>query len=119
LLRKLIIGLFIVTSLTAQASAAFACRTINQLLDHRCCQEVEATADGAACCTQLVVIADQAGAHAPAKLPQPDLTLDAPILVVAGEIALPHAVRAYAWTVPPPLLQAGSLIYLRTQRLRI
>ena len=126
-LRKLIIGLFILTSLTAQASTAFACAMMGQVVMHECCCHGKKGHDAPAvpddsCCTQITLVGADDGTHVSGtavKLQLPDFQPQLLTLIVVAEIEAPQASYRYAWADPPEVLHAGSLTYLRTQRLRI
>jgi hypothetical protein len=132
-LRKLLVYLFIVTSLSAQARIAFACDMMGKVMDDCCCEEMQAPRSpeepslGAAdaCCTTVAVIdADQSGASDSAKSAfkalNPDLQPQ-PLAVVPSTTALPVSRKfATLHEVPPESLsRRGTLTYLNTLRLRI
>lgn len=134
MLRKLLVYLFIVTSLSAQASTAFACEMMGQVLtEDCCCDQMEApqrpsepsvgTAD--ACCTQVALVgAADAGASdsgkTAAKAFNPDLQPQ-PVAVAARTAVLPVARKFSALREVPPesISRPGTLTYLNTLRLRI
>lgn len=127
--RKLIVSLFIFTSLSAQASTAFACKMMGQvMMTHCCCHESDAVtpasaSDGQSCCDAITLIGDHDGASGSAvlaKLPLPNFQPQ-PLLLVAAELVFPAATPVLQrWADPPAITQrSGSLTYLRTQRLRI
>ncbi|MGQ0586536.1 MAG: hypothetical protein ACT4PK_04970 [Gammaproteobacteria bacterium] len=133
MLRKLLVYLFIVTSLSAQARVAFACDMMGKVMDDCCCEEMQALRSpeqpsvGAAdaCCTPVTVVdADQAGtsdtAKSAVKALNPDLQ---PQPVAVAPIATPFAVARKLSTsreVPPESMsRPGTLTYLSTLRLRI
>lgn len=128
--RKLLVYLFIVTSLSAQAKVAFACDMMGQVVDDCCCGEMQAPRSpdesaGAAdaCCTPVTLIdADHAtsdSAKTAFKALNPDLQPQ-PVAVVASTAALPGFRTFFALQVPPePSSRPGTLTYLNTLRLRI
>jgi hypothetical protein len=129
--RKLLVYLFIVTSLSAQAKVAFACDMMGQVVDDCCCGEMQAPwspdeSVGAAdaCCTPVTLIdTDHAGSSDTAKTAfkalNPDLQPQ-PVAVVASTAALPVSRKVAAVQVPPePIARPGTLTYLNTLRLRI
>lgn len=131
--RKLLVYLFIVTSLSAQAKVAFACDMMGQVVDDCCCGEMQAPRSpdedesvgaGNACCTPVTLIdSDHAGASDTAKTAfkalNPDLQPQ-PVAVVASTAALPVSRKAAAVQVSPkPISGPGTLTYLNTLRLRI
>ena len=132
--RKLLVYLFIVTSLSAQASTAFACDMMGQVLvDECCCDEMQApqrtsepsvgTAD--ACCTQVALVgASHAAASDTAKTAfkalNPDLQPQ-PVAIIASTMALSVSRKFAALHEVPPesISRPGTLTYLNTLRLRI
>lgn len=132
--RKLLIYLFIVTSLSAQAGTAFACEMMGQVLvEDCCCEQMEAeqrpsepaagTVD--ACCAQVSLIgAADAGASdsgkTAAKALNPDLQPQ-PVAVAANTAALLVSRKFAALHEVPPesFSRPGTLTYLNTLRLRI
>lgn len=124
MLRKLIISLFIFTSLCGQVSAAFACKMTGAVMTHHCCPDNDQSAPGKnkdSCCQQIFVVSDHDGTSTSAKvaqLPLPDLQPQ--LLLVVSLEPLFTSSPSPAWADPPDsVADPGSLTYLRTQRLRI
>ena len=126
--RKLIVSLFIFTSLSAQASTVFACKMMNQVrVAHCCCHDddgsMQKSAGDQTCCDEITLVSDHDGASSSAtttKLPVPDFQSQ-PVVLVAADFVLPNVVSGTPWWSDPPHItqRSGSLTYLRTQRLRI
>ena len=131
MLRKLLVYLFIVTSLSAQARIAFACNMMGRVMDDCCCEEMQAMRSpekaslGAAdaCCTP-VVDADQTGTSDTAKSAfkalYPDLQPQ-PVAVATNSAVLPVSRKFAALheVLPGSISRPGTLTYLNTLRLRI
>lgn len=132
--RKLLVHLFIVASLSVQASMAFACEMMGDILVDECCcddmgamQRSQEPSTGAtdACCTPVALIsADQAGASDSAKSAfkalNPDLQPQL-IAAVASPAALQVSRKSAAVDDVPvgSIARPGTLTYLNTLRLRI
>lgn len=132
--RRLIVYLFIVTSLSAQASAAFACEMMGEVVVGECCCGNMGTTQGPpepsigatdACCTQVALIgADQAGTSDTTKSAfkalNPDLQPQ-PVAAVTSIVALrsPQQLSAFHDVPPESIARPGTLTYLNTLRLRI
>ena len=134
MLRKLLVYLFIVTSLSAQARIAFACDMMGEVMDDCCCEEMQAAprsheepslgAADACCTTVAVVDADPSGASDTGKSAfkalNPDLQPQ-PVAVATNTAVLPVSRKFAAFQEVPPesLSRPGTLTYLNTLRLRI
>ena len=133
MLRKLLVYLFIVTSLSAQARMAFACDMMGTVMDDCCCEEMQASRSpdepsldvADACCTPVAVVdADQSGTSDTAKSAfkalNPDLQPQ-PVAVATNTAVLPVSRKFAALHEVPPesLSRPGTLTYLNTLRLRI
>lgn len=125
MLRKLIVSLFIFTSLAGQVSAAFACKMMGTVMTHHCCPDNDQSGPGKkadACCQQVFVVADHDGTSSSVKaaqLPLPDFQPQL-LLVVSLEPLFASSPSPARWADPPDSIRdPGSLTYLRTQRLRI
>lgn len=125
MLRKLIVSLFIFTSLAGQVSAAFACKMMGTVMTHHCCPDNDRSAPGKkpdACCQQIFVVSDHDGtatSASAAQLPLPDVQPQL-LLVVLLEPLFASSPSPARWADPPDsVADPGSLTYLRTQRLRI
>ena len=131
--RKLLVYLFIVTSLSAQARIVFACDMMTTVMNDCCCEEMQALRSpgerslGAtdACCMPVAVVdTDQAGTSDTAKSAfkalNPDLQPQ-PVAVATNTAVLPVFRKFAALHEVPPesLSRPGTLTYLNTLRLRI
>jgi hypothetical protein len=123
--RKLIISLFIFTSLSGQVSAAFACKMTGAVMAQHCCPDndgarPEKNAD--TCCRQIFVVSDHDGTSTSVKavqLPLPDFQPQL-LLLVSLEPLFASSPSPARWADPPDAdADRGSLTYLHTQRLRI
>ena len=134
MLRKLLVYLFIVTSLSAQARIAFACEMMGgALMEDCCCDQMDApqlpkepsASAVEPCCMQVAQIgADQAGTSDTAKSAFKALTPDLqpqPVAVATSTAVLPVSRKFAALRDVPPesISRPGTLTYLNTLRLRI
>ena len=131
--RKLLVHLFIIASLSAQATMAFACEMMGEVVVGKCCCGNMGTTQGPpepsfgatdACCTQVALIgADQAGTSdtnkSAFKALNPDLQPQ-PVATVTNIAALRSFRQLSAFDVPPEsIARPGTRTYLNTLRLRI
>lgn len=128
MLRRLFAIFFILTSLSAQASTAFACEMMGKVVMHDCCCGGDAamsiqTHGDQPCCQEIVLVGEDEATSASAvasKAAQPDFQPQ-PLATPPADVVVLRAFppRARTLAVSAPLSRSGSLTYLHTQRLRI
>lgn len=133
MLRKLLVYIFVFTSLQAQAANVFACQMMGAaMINHCCCEGMQspaapqkpAAASAGNCCATLGVVAGDFGTsdsvQSAFKALQPDLQ-PAPVAVLSADALVPASKTSRVVRDGPPgsLLQPGTRTYLDTLRLRI
>jgi len=127
-LRRLFAIFFTFTSLSAGASAAFACAMMGEVVMPCCCggdetMSMQSHGDQPCCQPITLVGGDEAtspSAAVASKPAQPDFPPQ-PLAAPSAELVLlREPLRHVALlATPAPLSRSGSLTYLHTQRLRI
>lgn len=133
MLRKLLVYIFIVTSLLTQASTVYACSMMDTISETCCCHDdddASARIDDSAvatdgCCDEITLVdAQLPGSVDVSKLPGQSLLPDIQPPLIATVLALvlvePQQATLAAWAESPwRIPSSGTSTYLHTQRLRI